>query len=41
MIYAHCPTKCVKGKTIIYGYGIHPYNTPICGSALLDNQISY
>jgi hypothetical protein len=38
---AQCPSDCHKHPNIVFGTGIHPSNSPICLSAMIDNAISY
>jgi len=40
-ILARCPGDCHKSSEKIIGIGIHPLNSPICLSALVDNAISF
>jgi len=40
-ILARCPGNCHKLKERVLGTGIHPLNTPICLSALVDNALSF
>ena len=39
-ILARCPANCHKTQGQVYGSGIHPENSPICLSALVDRAIS-
>ncbi len=39
-ILVRCPSNCFKNKGEVYGYGIHPQNSPICLSAIVDNAMS-
>lgn len=39
-ILAKCPANCHKTQGLVYGTGIHPENSPICLSALVDQAIS-
>ena len=40
-ILAKCPHDCHKSKGKVYGVGIHPMQSPICLSALVDKAVSY
>ena len=39
-ILARCPANCHRTQGQVYGTGIHPENSPICLSALVDQAIS-
>lgn len=40
-VLARCPSNCHRLKDKVLGVGIHPFFTPICLAALVDNQISF
>jgi hypothetical protein len=40
-VLAKCPYDCHTKSGTVYGLGIHPENSPICLSALVDQAISY
>jgi LCCL domain/Scavenger receptor cysteine-rich domain len=39
-ILARCPANCHRSQGQVYGTGIHPDNSPICLSALVDKAVS-
>lgn len=39
MIIAVCPTGCIKSETNVYGLGIHPAESGICKSAIVDRAM--
>lgn len=41
MYLVKCPSNCLKYKTRVYGLGIHPEESPICISAIIDRAVSF
>ena len=40
-VLVRCPANCHKSKNVqVYGLGIHPAESPICFSAIVDNAMS-
>ena len=39
-VLARCPSNCHNVEGTVYGKGIHPDNSPICLSALIDRAVS-
>lgn len=40
MFLVECPSNCTKIKNRVYGLGIHPEESPICISAIIDRSMS-
>lgn len=40
-VLVRCPGNCHSLKEKVYGTGIHPINSPICISALIDDAMPY
>jgi hypothetical protein len=41
MVLAECPADCMSNQVKVIGLGIHPEDSPICITAIVDRAMSF